>query len=111
MAFTKVCVVEDVWQGEMEAYQGDGTEVLLIHTMDGEFHAVQATCPHQEVDLAEGELEGNELTCCMHLWQFDVTNGKGINPDHAELAKYPVKVEGDDVLVDVAGIEAKFAHA
>ncbi|MBI05544.1 MAG: 2Fe-2S ferredoxin [Rhodospirillaceae bacterium] len=111
MAFTKVCGVDDVWQGEMEAYQVDGTEILLIHTMDGEFHAVQAICPHQEVDLADGELEGNELTCCMHLWQFDVTSGRGINPDHAELAKYPVKVEGDDVLVDVAGIKAKFAHA
>ncbi|MBT3626905.1 MAG: Rieske 2Fe-2S domain-containing protein [Rhodospirillaceae bacterium] len=111
MAFTKVCTLDDVWQGEMEAFEVDGTEVLLVHTLDGEVHAVQAICPHQEVELAEGELEGKVLTCCMHLWQFDVSSGKGLNPTHAELAKFPVKVEGDDVLVDVAGIEAKFAHA
>lgn len=111
MAFSKVCAIADVWQGEMETFEVDGTEILLIHTLGGEIHAVQSICPHQEVDLVEGELEGNELTCCMHLWQFDVVSGKGINPDHAELAKYPVKIEGEDVLVDVAGIKAKFAHA
>jgi toluene monooxygenase system ferredoxin subunit len=111
MAFTKVCTLDDVWQGEMEAFEVDGTEVLLVHIKDGDIHAVQATCPHQEVDLVEGELEGNVLTCCMHLWEFDVASGKGVNPTHVELAKYPVKIDGDDVLVDVAGIEVKFAHA
>jgi toluene monooxygenase system ferredoxin subunit len=111
MAFTKVCTRDDVWQGEMDTFDVDGTEILVIHTVDAEIHAVQATCPHQEVGLVEGELEGNILTCCMHLWQFDVLSGKGINPSHAELAKYLVKIEGDDVLVSVAGIEAKFAHA
>jgi toluene monooxygenase system ferredoxin subunit len=111
MAFTKVCTLDDVWQGEMEAFEVDGTEVLLVHIKDGDIHAVQATCPHQEFDLVEGELEGNVLTCCMHLWEFDVASGKGVNPTHAELAKYPVKIDCDDVLVDVAGIEVKFAHA
>ncbi len=95
----------------MEAFEVDGVEVLMVHTDSGDIHAVQSVCPHQEVDLVEGELEGNVLTCCMHLWQFDVKSGKGVNPTHAELAKYPVKLEGEDILVDVAGIEAKFAHA
>ena len=45
----------------------------------------------------------------MHLWEFDVVAGKGVNPDHAEIAKYPVKIEGEDVLVDVEGIEPKHA--
>ena len=111
MAFTKGCTLDNLWKGEMEGFEVDGVEVLLVHTDSGEVHAVQAICPHQEVDLAEGELEGKVLTCCMHLWQFDVLTGKGVNPTHAELAKYPVKVEGEDVLVDVAGIEVKFAHA
>jgi len=111
MAFSKVCTLDDLWKGEMEAFEIDGTDVLLVHTDSGKIHAVQAVCPHQEVDLAEGELEGQVLTCCMHLWQFDVVTGQGVNPTHAELAKYPVKVEGEDIWVDVAGIEVKFAHA
>jgi len=40
-----------------------------------------------------------------------VLTGKGVNPDHAELALYPIKIEGDDIYVDVVGIEPKFSHA
>ncbi len=110
MAFTKVCSLDELWQGEMEVFEVVNTEVLLIHTESGEVQAVQAICPHQEVDLVDGELEGEVLTCCMHLWQFNVTTGKGINPTHAELAKYPVKIDGQNILVDIEGIEPKFAH-
>ena len=35
--------------------------------------------------------------------------GKGVNPGHAEIAQYPVKIEGEDVYVDVEGIEPKHA--
>ncbi len=111
MAFMKACTLDDLWQGDMDVFEIDGTEVLLVHTDTGQIHAVQAICPHQEVDLVDGELEGKVLTCCMHLWQFDVSNGNGINPTHAELAKYPVRIDGNDILVDVVGVEPKFAHA
>jgi toluene monooxygenase system ferredoxin subunit len=109
MAFQKVCTTEDVWEGEMQAYTVDGTEIVIVHAPGGEWRAIQSVCPHQEVELVEGELEGRVLTCRMHLWQFDVLTGRGVNPEHAELALYPLKVEGDDIYVDVTGIEPKFA--
>lgn len=110
MAFHKVCTLDDLWEGDMGVYEVDGKEVLLVHA-EGEVHAIQSVCPHQEVDLVDGSLEGRVLTCCMHLWQFDVKSGKGVNPTHAEVAKYPVKVEDDDIYVDVEGIEPKFSTA
>ena len=109
MAFQKVCTTDDVWEGEMQAFTVDGTDIVVIHAPGDEWRAIQAICPHQEVELVEGDLEGAVLTCRMHLWQFDVLTGRGVNPEHAELALYPIKVEGDDVYVDVAGIEPKFA--
>ena len=111
MAFERVCGLDELWQGEMENFEVGGTEVLMVHLEDGSIHAVQAMCPHQEVELAEGDLDGAVLTCSMHLWQFDVASGKGVNPSHAEVAKYPVRIEGDDVFVDTAGVEPKFASA
>lgn len=111
MAFARVCSLDDVWQGEMSGFEVGGKSILIVHTSDGDVIATQNVCPHQEVELAEGELNGCVLTCKMHLWQFDVKTGKGINPGHAELALYPVKVEGDDVFVDVDAIEPKFAHS
>ena len=111
MAFTKVCTLDDIPEGDMDTVEVDGTEVLLVHVEGEGIHAVQAQCPHQEVDLVDGDLEGRVLTCMMHLWEFDVVAGKGVNPAHAEIASYPVKVAGEDVLVDVEGIEPKHADS
>lgn len=110
MAFKKACSLDELWEGEMESFDVGGTEVLLVHVQGEGVHAIQAVCPHQEVALADGRLEGRVLTCSMHLWEFDVVAGKGINPGHAAVAKYPVKVDGDDVYVDVEGVTPMFAQ-
>ena len=81
MAFKKACTLDDIWEGDMETFEVDGTEVLLVHVEGEGIHALQAQCPHQEVDLVDGDLEGRVLTCMMHLWEFDVVAGKGVNPD------------------------------
>jgi len=107
MAFEKICTLDDVWEGDMEAYEtSDGTGVLIVYPSDGELVAFQSQCPHQEFDLVDGKLEGDVLTCRAHLWKFDVRSGKGVNPIGCKLAIYPTRIEHDDVYVDVAGIAA-----
>ena len=110
MTFVKVCTLDDLWEGDMEVFEVDGTEILLIHAEGGEIIATQIHCPHQQVELVDGTLEGKLLTCRMHLWQFDVSTCKGVNPSHAELARYPVRIEGDDIVVDPEGDEPHYCQ-
>jgi toluene monooxygenase system ferredoxin subunit len=106
MAFEKICTLDDVWEGDMSCFgTRQGREVLVVCLAGGHVKAFQAMCPHQETKLVDGELEGHVLTCSAHLWQFDCRTGKSINPDDCRIAEYPTKVVGDDVLVDVEGIE------
>ena len=111
MAFKKACTLDDIWEGDMETFDVAGTEVLLVHVQGEGIQAIQAQCPHQEVDLVDGDLEGRVLTCMMHLWEFDVVAGKGVNPGHAEIAQYPVKIEGEDVLCRRRGHRAQACQA
>lgn len=111
MGFVHVCTLDDVWEGEMESFDVGDKEVLIAHLDGGEVVATQAICPHQETDLVEGELDKTTLTCAKHLWTFDLTRCQGINPDHSTLARYPVKVEGDDIYVDPEGDTPKRAHS
>lgn len=110
MSFTKVCTVDDVWEGEMEAFTVNGQEILLVCAEGGEIKAFQGICPHQDIALSEGRFEGGKLICRAHLWQFDAKSGKGVNPSDCALAVYPVRIEGDNVYVSTEGVEPLFAH-
>jgi toluene monooxygenase system ferredoxin subunit len=101
MSFRRVCSKDDLWEGEMAEFEVEGQNVLLIHLSGGELRALPPGCPHQNQPLIEGTLEGSVLTCSAHSWQFDVASGKGINPAHCKLVLLSLKVEGDDVYVDV----------
>jgi toluene monooxygenase system ferredoxin subunit len=111
MGFKKVCTLDDLWEGEMESFEVDGQEILLVCAEGGDIKAFQGICPHQDIPLIEGSFDGKKLICKAHLWQFDACTGKGINPDDCALAEYPVRIDGDDVLVETAGVEALFAHS
>lgn len=111
MAFVKVCTLDDLWEGDMEAFEVEGQRILLVHLPGGEVRATQVECPHQQGDLSEGVLDGTTLTCVVHLWEFDVKTCKGINPQHPRIANYPVKVDGDDIYVDPHGDTPKYAHS
>jgi toluene monooxygenase system ferredoxin subunit len=111
MAFKEVCKLDDLWEGEMQSFMVDGQEVLVIRADGGLVQAVQGTCPHQEIPLVEGALQGRTLMCRAHLWQFDIGSGQSINPEGCRLSLYPVRVERDAIFVDVEGIEPFYSVA
>jgi toluene monooxygenase system ferredoxin subunit len=106
MSFRPVCKLDDLWEGEMEAFEVDGEEVVVVWPEGGELCAFQGACPHQDIPLIEGKFDGKKvLACRAHQWTFDACTGKGINPAHAALARYPLKVENGEVLVQVEGVK------
>jgi toluene monooxygenase system ferredoxin subunit len=109
MAFVKVCSLEELWEGEMESFEVDGQEVLVLCRDGGEVRAFQGVCPHQDVPLVEGKFDGKVLVCRAHQWVFDASSGSGVNPAGCQLAEYPIRIDGDDVFVDTAGVTPRFA--
>lgn len=100
MGYTRVCSDEELSGGEMAAFFVDGMEVLVVRDGHGTLRAMDGTCPHEDFPLVHGFFDGTVLTCANHLWSFDATTGRGINPPSCRLEMYAVKVEGDDVFVN-----------
>jgi toluene monooxygenase system ferredoxin subunit len=103
--WTKVASLDDLWEGEAAAVDVEGHHVLVANVSDFGVRAYQGMCPHQELQLIDGMIEGRTLTCSGHLWEFDLATGVGINPSDCRLASYPVRVEGDDIFLSVAGVQ------
>ncbi|MGZ4804858.1 MAG: Rieske 2Fe-2S domain-containing protein [Ilumatobacteraceae bacterium] len=111
MGFARVCGLDDLWEGEMESYVVDGQEILILRNDGGAMRAFQGVCPHQDFPLIEGKFDGRLLVCRAHQWMFDTSTGHGVNPSNCQLAEYPLKIDGDDVLVDAEGVSPLFAGA
>ena len=95
----KVAEVGDLAVGEGRVVETEG-RTLALFNVDGTFYAIDNTCPHRGGPLGEGEIEGRVVTCPWHSWQYDVSTGESLTDD-LKVACYPVKVEGDAVLLAV----------
>jgi nitrite reductase/ring-hydroxylating ferredoxin subunit len=96
----RVAVVSDVPPGTAKEVLADD-QVLALFNVDGTFYALDGVCPHAGGPLGEGTLRGSIVTCPWHGWQFDVKSGENCLNSKIVHKGFAVKVEGEDVIVEV----------
>ena len=96
----KIADVDDVGEGQMRAFDVDGTKVNVARTSGG-IYAFDDTCTHAGCSLARGELDGTTVTCACHGSQFDVTSGAVLRgPAQRPVRSLPLQVNGDELLTE-----------
>lgn len=98
--FVKLATLEELPPGGAREVEFEGRVYALFH-VDGQISAIDGICPHQGGPLAEGQVEGTCVICPWHGWEFDIRTGKTPLGPKIKQAVYAVKVEGQDVLVEV----------
>lgn len=98
--FVKVATLSDLPSGTTKAVEVNGVPVAL-YNLDGTVHATTNTCPHRGGPLGEGELSEGIVTCPWHGFQYDVTTGACKTNPALKIPCYPVRLEGQDILVQV----------
>jgi nitrite reductase (NADH) small subunit len=99
-SFIKVAARGDVPEGTGKTVEAGGRQIALFNA-SGKFYAIDNTCKHRGGPLGEGELDGTSVTCPWHGWEYDITTGANLDDANVKVGCYPVKIEGDDVLVEV----------
>lgn len=103
MPFERVCAFGQLADGEASRVETSRGPVTLFR-VDGEYFATQDKCTHGDWSLADGYLEGDEIECPLHGGRFCVRTGEvKAFPPTVPLRTFPVKVQGEDVLVAVDG--------
>jgi nitrite reductase (NADH) large subunit len=118
--WTRVAAVGDVPRDGGIAIRHGASQVALFHFASrgqgGEWYATQNLCPHkQEMVLARGILGDQagapKVACPMHKKTFDLESGACLSGDALSIATFPVRVEGDDVWVELPPAEEVAAAA
>lgn len=101
MEYVRVAANGDVSEGGMKGIEAGGQEILLVR-VDGAVYALDAICNHGYAYLEEGELDGHDVVCPLHGGCFDVRTGSATQaPCVDPLRTFPVRVDGDDILVGI----------
>jgi len=130
MSFVEAAKAPEIPSEKMKHVEINGNEILVAN-VGGTFYAVSDRCGHMSVRLSMGNLNGTVITCPLHGSRFDITTGKKIAgpvlqgaegieglPEVLlkllqrqmefimpvktyDLLTFPVKVDGESILVDV----------
>ncbi len=99
--FHKAAETKDLAQGKGIPVEVGGHKIALFN-VDGTYYAIGDTCTHRGGSLSEGTLDGTTVICPLHGANFDLGSGKNLTPPAPqEVPSYAVRVEGDDIQVEI----------
>lgn len=91
--------------GNMKPCEGRTIKIndndIALFNLNGEFFAIQNTCPHRGGPLGEGSLDEDGVVICpWHGYSFNVKTGEPYGFPYP-VKTFPVKIENGKVFVNV----------
>jgi 3-phenylpropionate/trans-cinnamate dioxygenase ferredoxin subunit len=88
--------------GSVSVQVDEELKICVARAENGSFFALEDKCSHEDKPICGGPIHGREITCPHHASRFDLQTGKPLNlPAVMPIQTFPVKVEGDDVMVGI----------
>lgn len=97
-----VCATDDIDEEDVIRFDHGERTFAIYRSAENEYFATDGLCTHERIHLADGLVMDNVIECPKHNGRFDYTSGEALGaPVCVNLKTYPVKVEGDQVLMQL----------
>jgi len=83
-----------------------GNTDLVVIRYDDEVSVLYGRCLHRGALLADGHVEGDNLICGLHFWDYRVDSGISEYSNEEQLHKFSAWIDDGGVFVDADEIEA-----
>ena len=80
-------------------------DIAVFRTADDQVFALRDKCPHKGGQLSQGIVHGNRVACPLHDWKIELDNGVAVAPDEGCAASFPVKMDGEKILLSLTPAE------
>ncbi|MFQ5614668.1 MAG: glutamate synthase-related protein [Anaerolineae bacterium] len=95
----QVCTVDECPPGAVMTVTVNNVDIALCN-YEGNFYALNNRCPHRGGQLGDGRLQGADLICPLHGWDFDVRTGISRYNTLDCVSTYPVVVKAGKVFLN-----------
>ena len=98
--FHRIGSVKDFSEGLVRCFPVNDVDIGVVN-FGGRFYAFDGRCPHENYLMNYTRIrDGDRILCSSHFAWFDLHTGKVLSgPTEEDLRQFPVRIEGDDVLV------------
>ncbi|MDP9266790.1 MAG: Rieske (2Fe-2S) protein [Acidobacteriota bacterium] len=76
-------------------------KMICVANVGGVISAMDNVCIHRGGPLGTGVVLEGKVVCPWHGWAYDPQTGAVAHNPELKTAVYPIKVEGDDVMIEV----------
>jgi nitrite reductase/ring-hydroxylating ferredoxin subunit len=96
----RVARVSEVAEGQGIVVDVGGKRIALF-CYQGDFFALDETCPHRGGPLHEGLIQDGVVACPWHLWLFDLKTGVSpVNP-LSRVSTYSLTIQGEEIWLEL----------
>jgi len=78
-----------------------GDKVICVANVSGTISAMDNVCLHRGGPIGQGVIADNKVVCPWHGWMWDPKTGQAEHNPEARVAVHPIKLEGDEVYVQL----------
>lgn len=79
---------------------------LVVVRWDDEVSVMYGRCLHRGALMSDGYVDGTNLICGLHYWDYRLDSGVSEYNNHEVLPKFKSWIDGDDIMVDADEINA-----
>ena len=101
----EVGTVNEIPQMGARVVETSKGNIAIFRTADDEIFALRDKCPHRGGPLSQGIVHGKRVACPLHDWKIHLDSGEAVAPDEGCAASYPVRIDGDRVLLSLTPAE------
>lgn len=101
-SWIRIATVDEIGEDRPCSAEINGKRIG-VYQVEGEYYAISDICSHAFALLSQGYIEGDTVECPLHQACFSLKTGEALSlPATEPVETFPVKVEGNEVLVEVS---------
>jgi nitrite reductase (NADH) small subunit len=101
VAWRDVGMIDDIPRQGARTIATPRGAIAVFRTLDDRVFALDDKCPHKGGSLSQGIVHGQSVTCPLHNWVINLSDGTAVEPDEGCVQAIPVRLEGRRILLAV----------